>query len=332
MQTAAAEDKSKAATCEPVLWSYEDLKREIEKSKQYQDVVQDMVPAASVNIAVGESGIGKSPLFYDMVIRVAAGLPFLGCRVQQGPTLMLDCENGAEKEKVCDALLRHAGLAQMPELLRIDPSPGDGFAWKVRHWRPILVVIDSLRMFRPEAMKGDGIDAVRLLRELQALAREVGTAFVLIHHLRKEDKKFKLPDLASTSVLEWMQEASGSRAFINQTDARMAIAKDRKARDGDDVLIVKHYIKLRGEFGPQYVERVFENGEPIGYRRLSGDSLLRNSDHESLFRRLPAQFSHSEAEAITGKKGGALSNFLKKCIGAGVLTKQDGIYQKVQVQ
>ena len=320
---------SATSTDGSLLWTTDDLGRQITQEKTRGDVIRGMIPTASVNIAVGESGLGKSPLMYDLCIRVAASLPFVGFEVASGPTVMMDFENGAERHAVCETLIRTAGLKRAPQDFYHDPEPGQDLEKKIRAFRPRLVVIDSLRMFAPEALKPDGVEAAKMLKRLQALAHNQSTSFILIHHVRKEDRKAKPADLAATPVLEWLQEASGSRSFINQTDTRIAIAHDRNSRNGEECLILKYFMKLRGEFGPIHIERMFQQSQAVGYRRLTGKSLLRNSEHEKWFDNLPEHFRHGEAERITGKHSGALSHFLKKCDAAGILEKTASGYRKI---
>ena len=67
-------------------------------------LVEGLIPTRSVDIVVGDSGIGKTPLMYQLAMCVAAGITFLGHKVQQGRVLYLDYENGIEDM----ALLSHA--------------------------------------------------------------------------------------------------------------------------------------------------------------------------------------------------------------------------------
>ena len=55
-------------------------------------VVEGLIPPRSVNILVGDSGIGKSPLAYQLGLAVASGTPFLDMPVQQGKVLLVDFE------------------------------------------------------------------------------------------------------------------------------------------------------------------------------------------------------------------------------------------------
>src|SRR5260221_14245203 len=61
-------------------------------------LIAGLIARRSVNILVGDSGIGKSPMAYQMAIAVAAGLPFLGLPVNSGTgerskVMVIDYEN-----------------------------------------------------------------------------------------------------------------------------------------------------------------------------------------------------------------------------------------------
>src|SRR5438552_8528333 len=58
-----------------------------------EHIVGGLLPPRSVNILVGDSGIGKSPLAYQLGMCVAAGTPFLGMPVKPGKVLFIDFEN-----------------------------------------------------------------------------------------------------------------------------------------------------------------------------------------------------------------------------------------------
>src|SRR3954470_7873903 len=63
-------------------------------------IVDGLLPEQSVTIAVGDSGIGKSPFFFQLGMCVAAGLPFLGRGTSAGRVLYLDFENGLQDANV----------------------------------------------------------------------------------------------------------------------------------------------------------------------------------------------------------------------------------------
>ena len=83
-----------------------------------------------------------------------------------------------------------------------------------------------------------------------------------------------------------------------------------------------------GEYGPVYVARCFdEEGEPIGYRKISGAELLP-ADQQRIYdsRRT---FTFTEAERAYGHKGQPTQNFLKKCMRLEIVRKLSRGYEKV---
>src|SRR4051812_2779964 len=63
-------------------------------------LVDGFLPQQSLTIAVGDSGIGKSPFFFQMAMCIAHGLPFLGRVTTPGRVLYLDFENGIHDANV----------------------------------------------------------------------------------------------------------------------------------------------------------------------------------------------------------------------------------------
>ena len=130
--------------------------------------------------------------------------------------------------------------------------------------------------------------------------------------------------------------------MVNQTDVRLGFdatagfprrmaAKSGGQASGDVALVVKGFARLRGEFGPMYLARAFdEDGEPLGYRRMEGAELLFNSDQEAAFTKLPDLFRFKEAQHIYGKGAQPTSDFLKKCASLGILRKGGPGYEKAE--
>ena len=86
---------------------------------------------------------------------------------------------------------------------------------------------------------------------------------------------------------------------------------------------------MSGEFGPIQLVRCFDDdGEPIGYRKLSGIEAL-NNDQRNAFEKLPRTFAFKDAKMMYGRKDQATSDFLKKCGHAGLVTGGGRRYEKV---
>jgi len=302
-------------------------------------VVEGLIPEASVNIAIGDSGLGKSPWAYQMGLCVAAGVPFLGHEVKQGRVLYIDLENGQSGIiGLTKSLRRHLRLPQSPESFYLinEHDKVEKLEPAIAENRPSLVIMDSLRAFRPEAEQKNE-NAAKLMNELRQIARQYEAAFFIIHHIKKPNDKYPAGPLEDTPTMTWLLQACGGRALINQTDVRIAFdattgmrgspIKKGAAKERDDEigLIVKGFARLRGEFGPLFLKREFdEDGGPLGYRALGGLELLFNAEQEAIFERLPGEFSFKQAKQAYGRQDQATTDWLQKLQRIGVLKHVKG--------
>jgi hypothetical protein len=299
--------------------SHSDLKRVVENAPD--EIVKGLIPECSVNIAVGDSGLGKTPLLAQMAVCVATGKPFLDLPVRRGTVLWVDYENGeAPLGELLDGLAAHLGLPQIPEELRIlsQPSSSAEIQHELRTIRPSLVIVDALRGYDPKAEK-DNTAAGEALSKLQKTCSEPRTAVLLIHHIRKPDMENPQSLAIADSALSWLLQASGARALVNQSFVRIAI--DRCSTPPAELVLRGHY-KLRGEIGPWQIARKYDDaGEPIGYFRLTGVALLRPDERDALAS-LHEEFTFTEAERAYGKPGGnPTAKFLTRCQAFGVVEK-----------
>jgi hypothetical protein len=138
-----------------------------------------------------------------------------------------------------------------------------------------------------------------------------------------------VPALESTPIMEWLQQASGARALVNQTNARIAF--DRPRMRDDCAFVMKSHVKTKAEGEAVYIERILnEEGEPVGYKRLVGVKLLGNQEQEAAFRRLPEHFAFKVAKQIYERTDDPTSKWLKKCEAAGLVRRIDrGHYQRL---
>lgn len=294
-------------------------------------VVDGLLPADDVHVAVGDSGLGKTPWAYQLGLCVASGTPFLGHAVRQGKVLYYDLENGREEIlRVGHAVCGYLELPAFPNdflVLRDEANPSrlkDAIACH----RPLLVIIDTLRAFRPKAESANDEMAI-FLGQCKQLARRYHCAILLLHHLRKPGEN-GMARLETTPVLQWLLHASGARALINQSNTRIAF-EERST----EVLVVKSFAKMRGESGPYFLERVFdEDGEPIGYRRMAGCNLLGNKEQQAALDKLPnppEPFTFKDARYAYGKTDNPTRQWLKKCEAVGMVKQTErGQYVKVE--
>lgn len=309
-------------------------------------IIEGLISPGSVALIVGDSGLGKTPWAYELGLSVAAGVPFVGHQVTQGQVLYVDLENGSSEIAVlCKSLARHLRLDPLPENFDLLTHRDDLKALEqaIKERRPKLVIIDSLRAFRPGAEQKNE-NAAQLMNDLRQWARAFNVAFVLIHHIKKPDERFGQDALEDApNVITWLLKASGARALVNQSDVRIAmdstpgmgrmgLPKGAAKNASEDIgLVVKGFTRLRGEFGPEYLARERDDdGAPLGYRKLSGLELLFNPEQQSAFQRLPDRFAFKEAKAAYQRTDQPTTDFLQKCIRVGILWKPaKGVYEKL---
>jgi AAA domain len=295
-------------------------------------IVESLLPSADVHVAVGDSGLGKTPWAYQLGLCVASGAPFLGHQVRQSPVLYFDMENsGTDILQLSKALCGHLGVGSFPRDFYVVAN--DGSPPKVEdavaYHRPRLVIVDTLRALQPEAEQ-DNTHAGQFWQKYKRIAREHDCAILFLHHLRKPGEHGGTM-LEHTATLDWLLQASGARGLINQTNTRIGLDTPRNSTRDDVALIMKAHVKVKGETGVIYLERVMDgSGEPIGYRRITGVGLLCNSEQEMAFTNLTPKFTFSQAKYTYGKTDNPTCQFLKKCEGVGLIRRNGrGMYEKL---
>ena len=308
-------------------------------------LVEGLLPPRSLAILVGDSGIGKSPLAYQLGICIAAGVPFLGRPVNDaGVVAYFDFENGLEdSQMITESVSRHLGLVQRPENFLVwhmnDAMENYGeldhtLSDMLNDVKPCVAIVDSLGSYDPDA-EDKNASANRLLRGFRRLIRANGTTTIFLHHRKKPSQK---PDEAAmplereTNVRRWFRQARGATALINGTDVRLGVEETTRNPRGDKpAFVLRGFGRVRGDIGPIHIARALdEDGEPQGYSPMAGVELLFNPEQEGIFPRLPSSFRFKEAKQIYRKGDQATKDFLDKCINAGLLRKPSkGQYEKV---
>jgi putative DNA primase/helicase len=312
--------------------------------RQTNFIVQDLIPARSLCLAVGDSALGKSAYFYQMALCITAGIPFLGQDVVRGRVFYLDYENAeADVEAILSSLKRYLRLTKIPpEFIAWNfnsPSHnGDSTSSAlemISKFAPSLAIVDSLGSYAPDMERNTAV-ATRTLQGLRRTIRESGASVIGVHHIRKEStRKSEASEPLEGDLRRWFQEARGPRALFNGSDVRLGMAEPRSAKirvpigDAELAFLVRGFARVRGEIPLTYVARELDNdGKPLGYRKLTGVELSFNSEQEGAFHRLPNCFRYKVAHLTYGKGHQATVDFLKKCIALGILRKTPDGYEK----
>jgi hypothetical protein len=312
---------SRGAQEDPRLLTHAALKA-VRSATPRPEIVEGLIPENSVNILVGDSGLGKTPFVVQLAVCIALGVDFLRQKTVQTKVMMVDYENTEALVdvvgQICEHLKLPADFVMDPKWFRIVQNVDASEVLKlVQEFKPGFVVVDSLRGFCPTA-DTQNETASKLITELQSRK----AAFLLMHHVRKnstEKRDKRQPLEKEERVLDWLEAAAGARALINQTFTRIAL--DHIKSDTAD-LVLRGFYKGRGEFGPWKLARNYseQHGEPIGYDRLSGTALL-DIEQNAFFDLIPKgqPMTYKEIQHALGQSEGQITRFLAACDNARVV-------------
>jgi hypothetical protein len=318
------------------IFNYESLAALAVTGQEYR--IEKLIPRRSIGLRIGDSNLGKTPLSMQEGIAIASGTQFLGFPVTQGRVLYCDAESGlGECAQMIRVISGFLGLCEPPSEFHLwspnfdprDPQPDETLAdilcEQVKALRPDHVVVDPLRAFWPEAEEKSR-DAMAMVRRLRLLSKETDCSWTLNHHRRKRDAKHVVSLEKDRHV--WFEESAGAHALINGSDTRLGV---ENAPTGRGDLVLAGFVRAVGWLGSMYLERVHdENGEPLGYRRLTGIDHL-NVRYRQAYGQLPDRFRFKDAHAaLGGTSGSSTSEFLKQCVTLSVLKKEGTEYIKVE--
>lgn len=313
------------------LYTYEELKQLEHERPPF--VVEGLIRERSVNLLVGDSGLGKTPLALQLAVAVASGTAFLGRPVQSGKVLYADAESGVfELCRVLEGVSGLAGLDVPPSnVLLSSPnlnapnfqSPAKSLLAQVLDLRPVLVVIDPLRAYFAAAEEG-ARDAIEMIQGFRKLTADTGCSWVILHHRRKRNAN-RFVTLENDRLV-WFEEAAGSLAVINGCDTRLGI-EETSSRHA--ALVVAGFVRSIGYIEPIYLDRVLDDeGDPRGYRALTGTDYL-SEPYRKAYGELPSRFRFTDArQALGGTSGSNTVQLIRQCVSLGLVNKQGKDYVK----
>jgi hypothetical protein len=198
--------------------------------------------------------------------------------------------------------------------------------------KPVLVIIDPLTALYPDAEETNA-EANRAYSELRGVIRRFGCSICCIHHLKKPSAEGR-EHLEDANIRNWFLNARGARALINGADVRIGIdepsALNRRISESEEAaLVFAGFGRVKGSIPVTRLVRIFDDdGNPIGYRPMRGAECLDNPEQRNAFNGLPESFRHKDARLIYGKGPQATTDFLKKCVAAGLLRHEGRDYIK----
>lgn len=311
------------------------LKAAIKREAKKPYLVEGLFRTGSLNVLIGDSGLGKTPLAIQIGICIAAGVSLFGKSVQQGTVLYCDAESSpSDFSEKLETLSTFLGLSEPPAQFHVWSPHWDGGRSESRRFEnvgttliervntvePTFVVVDALRTFWPlaESKNPEAADTFNSLRKLRHVT------WLILHHRRKTNQQVAAADLRQNPHA-WFQEAAGAHALINHSDTRCGVVPHPDRAD----LLMGGFVRGSGPVTPLDLARaVDDEGEPIGYTLLTGAEHLNPADR-SLFDALPSRFRFRDASrSMGGTSDSNTTRFLKKCLSLQILRKEGTEYVK----
>ncbi|MCP1851235.1 MULTISPECIES: AAA family ATPase [unclassified Bradyrhizobium] len=252
LETAAPVQLAQLSTITPVAW------KGTEPVKQ-RWLAHARIPSGDLTIGAGNGGAGKTEIFVQLLVYVAAGLAdWLGCTIENGVALFLSCEEPESNirdrvERIC----KHRGVDphSLENLHLVFPdleqtwlvhAGGDGRltraplldsleSW-IRKYRPALVVIDSIAaVFDGEAIARRQVRA--FLAMLRKIAREHDTAIVLLDH---PSVRGMADGSGTANSVDWRNSVRSMLSLTepdkDDRDARLLeVTKSNRGRKGEKI-------------------------------------------------------------------------------------------------
>lgn len=164
---------------------------------------------------IAKPKVGKTTLIYELAVKIALGLPFLGRATRQCGVLVLALE---EHRRDVSRRLRTLGAENLDNLhLVIGPLDADEATFaqikRTVEERAIgLIIVDTLNSFWGVRDENNASEVTAAIKPLLNLARSTNAAIVAIHHSRKSEG-------------EHGDEIRGSNALFSLFDAALLLKR-----------------------------------------------------------------------------------------------------------
>jgi putative DNA primase/helicase len=165
-----------------------DLLAEVQEPTTW--LLEDYLPMGSLALLAGKPKEGKTTLVYELAVRVAQGLPFLGRTTRQGSVLILAVE---EHRRDVMSRLQNLGAEGLDDLYihvgALSPTPTffAHLSTFIHDHAIRLVLVDTLAAFWHVQNENDASEMTKAVKPLLHLARESDACMLLIHHARKSE-------------------------------------------------------------------------------------------------------------------------------------------------
>jgi hypothetical protein len=214
---------------------------------------------------IGAPGCRKSFVALDMACHVAAGRPWQGLKVTQGPVVIVAAEGAGGLGKRIKAWeVVHGPLPAGVHVLPRPVQAGDRAAWAVlveacRRLAPVLVVGDTQARLSVGLDENDATDMGHFIEAVDAVKRATGACVMPIHHTGRKGG-----------------DARGSSAIDGAQDTELKVEKGEGLR-GRLLVEKQKDLDERPALELAFVSVVVgadEDGEPITSLALASDPFV----------------------------------------------------------
>lgn len=252
-----------------------DLIAEVRDAPPVSWLCRSVWPADAYGMLAAESKAGKTWAVLDLVVSVAASLPWLGQydTVTSGPVLVFLGEGGKRKMlRRLDAVARAkhvelrtiaaCGLVQL--CFRVPHLSNElhlaEIKARVAEFHPALIVVDPLYLAARGAKGSDLYAMGEHLERIQLIAQEAGAALVVVHHWNQTGKGKDASRMSGAGPAEWgrvlcsvgvaNREVDGAATVVDLDwtftgdeipDTTMKLRRRVWADDPDDLASPMHY-------------------------------------------------------------------------------------------
>jgi hypothetical protein len=257
-------------------------------------ILDEYLAVGSLNLIAGKPKEGKTTIIYEMAVKIAQGLPFLGRTTRKTGVLILAVEEHRRDVKLRLQNLGAEGLNNLYLYIgALSPSPILFAALNafITERGIGLVIVDTLASFWDVENENDASKMTTEVKPLLRLARDSGACILLIHHARKSEGSHGDEIRGSGALFGLMDVALVMKRHTVETQ-RLLQAKSRYPETPSELVLelresgyvalgdpatVGKADKLRRlrEVLSETWEKVGELGNKAGLSRRDADRFLR---------------------------------------------------------